>query len=258
MKIDFAKYSSVRIGGVFEVQLIDENAEFTGFVIGGANNLLISPRPKTLGILDKKFDFIKILDENAEFITLEMGCAVSAKKIHTFCKERNLGGLEFLRKIPGLLGGLIKMNAGLKDECVSECLISVRVADGEILRDKIAFDYRFCGIDSPMFSAIFRLKRGFDGTKDELLKSARDNQPQGASFGSIFKNPKGDFAGRLIEAVGLKGYCKGDAMISSKHANFLINKKNASFEDAIYLIELAEKRVFEAFGIALEREVIVI
>ncbi len=258
MIIDFAKYSSVRIGGAFEVQIIDENAEFSGFVVGGANNLLISPSPKKLGILHKKFDFIRILEQNAEFALLEIGCAASAKKIHTFCKERNLGGLEFLRKIPGLLGGLIKMNAGLKNECVSENLMSVRTFSGEIEKEKIAFDYRFCGLCEPMFSAKFRLKFGFDNEKDELLKTARGNQPSGASFGSIFKNPSGDFAGRLIEEVGLKGACKGDAMISDKHANFLINKKNASFEDAIYLIKLAEKRVFEGFGVSLEREVIVI
>ena len=258
MTIDFSKYSSVRIGGAFEVQVLDGNAEFTGFVVGGANNLLVSPSPKKLGILDKKFDFIKILEQNAEFAVLEIGCAASAKKIHTFCKERNLGGLEFLRKIPGLLGGLIKMNAGLKNECVGENLTSVRVFSGETPKEKIAFGYRYCGLCKPMFSAKFKLKFGFDGKKDEMLKTARDNQPSGASFGSIFKNPSGDFAGRLIEAVGLKGYCKGDAMISNKHANFLINKKNASFEDAIYLIELVEKRVFEGFGVRLEREVIVI
>ena len=109
-----------------------------------------------------------------------------------------------------------------------------------------------------MFSAKFRLKFGFDAQKDDLLKSARSNQPSGASFGSIFKNPKGDFAGRLVEAVGLKGLKKGGAMISDKHANFLINVKNASFEDAIYLIELAEKRVCDEFGLHLEREVVVI
>ena len=258
MIIDFAKYSSVRIGGVFEVQVLDGNAEFTGFVVGGANNLLISPSPKKLGILDKKFDFIRILEQNAEFALLEIGCAASAKKIHTFCRAQNLGGLEFLRKIPGLLGGLIKMNAGLKNECVSENLTSVRTFSGETPKEKIAFGYRYCGLCETMFSAKFRLNFGFDGKKDEMLKTARDNQPSGASFGSIFKNPSGDFAGRLIEAVGLKGYCKGGAMISNKHANFLINKKNASFEDAIYLIELAEKRVFEGFGVKLEREVIVI
>ena len=258
MIIDFAKYSSVRIGSPFEVQVLDEECEFKGFIIGGANNLLISNKPKTLGILGKKFDFIKILEQNAEFSLLEIGCSTNAKTMHGFCKEHNLGGFEFLRKIPGLLGGLLKMNAGLKDENISKHLISIKLANKELAKEKIAFDYRFCPLKEPMFSAKFKLSAGFSADKDELLKTTRDNQPNGASFGSIFKNPKGDFAGRLIEEVGLKGFKNGDAMISDKHANFLINKKNASFEEAIFLIELAEKRVFEKFGIRLEREVIVI
>lgn len=258
MIIDFKRYSSVRIGPICELELLEEEREFNGFIIGGANNLLISNKPKRLGILGKKFDFITVLDKNKEHMILEIGCATNAKTIHNFCKEHNLAGLEFLRKIPGLLGGLLKMNAGLKDENISKDLLTVSLAKKELKREQIAFDYRFCPIDEVMFKASFKLNFGFDSTKDELLKRARNNQPSGASFGSIFKNPSGDYAGRLIEAVGLKGYTKGDAMISAKHANFLINKKNASFEDAIFLIELAEKRVFEEFGIRLEREVIVI
>lgn len=258
MIIDFAKYSSVRIGGAFEVKVLDEKHEFSGFIIGGANNLLVSNTPKTLGILGKKFDFIEILEQNAEFMILEIGCATKSSTIHHFCKEQNLTGFEFLRKIPGLMGGLLKMNAGLKDECISRHLLSINLAKNELLKEQIAFDYRFCSINEPMFSAKFKLNFGFDSKKDETLKMARDNQPSGASFGSIFKNPNGDFAGRLIEAVGLKGFVKGGAMISDKHANFLINIKNASFEDAIFLIELAEKRVFDEFGIQLKREVVVI
>ncbi|TQR60192.1 UDP-N-acetylmuramate dehydrogenase [Campylobacter troglodytis] len=258
MIIDFKKYSSVRIGPLCELEILEEEREFDGFIIGGANNLLVSNKPKKLGILGKKFDFITVLEKNKEFMILEIGCATRSKNIHSFCKENNLKGLEFLRKIPGLLGGLLKMNAGLKDENISKNLLTVSLAKKELKREQIGFAYRFCPIDEVMFKASFRLNYGFDYAKDEYLKKARDNQPSGASFGSIFKNPKGDYAGRLIEAVGLKGFVKGGAMLSDKHANFLINKKNASFEDAIFLIELAEKRVFEEFGIRLLREVIVI
>lgn len=258
MIIDFARYSSVRIGGTFEVEVLHKKCEFKGFIIGGANNLLISPAPKNLGILGEEFDFIKILEQNKDFMILHIGCASKSSSIHRFCKEKNLAGFEFLRKIPGLLGGILKMNAGLKDECISKNLLSITLAQKELMKEQIPFAYRFCGIDELMFSAKFKAHFGFDSQKDELLKQARNNQPSGASFGSIFKNPKGDFAARLIEAVGLKGFARGEAMISDKHANFLINKKNASFEDAIFLIELAEKRVFEEFGIRLEREVVVI
>lgn len=258
MIIDFKKYSSVRIGEKFEVEVLEQKCEFEGFLIGGANNLLISNAPKKLGILGKNFDFIEILEKNKEFCVLKVGCATKSSTMYRFAKENGLGGFEFLSKIPGTLGGLLKMNAGLKGESISKHLESIELLEGEILKENIAFAYRFNPLKNPMFGAKFKLYFGFDTQKDELLKNMRDNQPKGPSFGSIFKNPQDDFAGRLIEAVGLKGFCKNDAMISDKHANFLINKKNASFEDAIYLIELARSRVFEEFGVKLENEVIVI
>ena len=258
MIIDFKKYSSVRIGNEFEVLVLDQIYDFDGFLIGGANNLLVSPKPKNIGILGDSFDFIQILDRNKDFIHLRIGCKTKSSKMYRFAKENNLKGFEYLSKIPGTLGGLLKMNAGLKGECISQNLIKIATSQGEILRANINFDYRFCPLNTHFFWAEFKLNFGFDTLKDEALKNARINQPIGASFGSIFKNPKNDFAGRLIEAVGLKGFSKGDAMLSDKHANFLINKKNASFEDAFFLIELARKKVFEEFGTNLENEVIII
>ena len=92
--------------------------------------------------------------------------------------------------------------------------------------------------------------------QNEFVKM-RDNQPQIASAGSCFKNPKGDFAGRLIEAVGLKGHRIGDMEFSNTHANFLVNHGNGTFEDAIHLIDLAKKKVKEEFNIDLEEEIII-
>ncbi|MBS4275844.1 UDP-N-acetylmuramate dehydrogenase [Campylobacter vulpis] len=258
MIIDFKKYSSVRIGQAFEVEVLDSVGEFDGFIIGGANNLLVSDKPKKMGILGEEFNFIKILDKNADFTTLQIGCATKSSTMYQFAKKHNLKGFEFLTKIPGKLGGLLKMNAGLKDCNISTNLSKIMTAKGEIKREDIDFAYRFCPLEMPLFWAEFKLKYGFDNEKDQLLKLARSNQPSGASFGSIFKNPKNDFAGRLIEAVGLKGFSKNDAKLSEKHANFLINQKNASFEDALFLIELAKKRVLEEFGILLENEVIIL
>lgn len=258
MKIDFKKYSSVKIGTEFEVQVLDSECEFNGFIIGRANNLLISSAAKNLAILGQNFDYIKPIENCNDGMVLKIGCGTKSNALYHFAKQNNLSGFEFLGKIPGTLGGLLKMNAGLKDENISKYLLSIGTYKGEILKENIAFSYRFCPLNMPFFWAKFRLNFGFDCAKDELLKKIRNNQPSGASFGSIFKNPKGDFAGRLIESVGLKGFCKNDAMISPKHANFLINKKNASFEDAFYLIELAKKRVFEEFGVSLEEEVIIL
>ncbi|WP_291949815.1 UDP-N-acetylmuramate dehydrogenase [Campylobacter sp.] len=258
MIIDFSKYSSIHIGEKFKVQVLEELCDFDGILIGGANNLLVSPKSKKLGILGKKFDYIKILDKNKNGFFLEIGCASKSSNIYNFAKKNNLKGFEFLRNIPGTLGGILKMNAGLKDENISNYLVSIKIFKKEILKKDIAFAYRFNPLKVPMFSAVFFVEFGFDFQKDEFLKNTRKNQPKGASFGSIFKNPTNDYAGRLIEAVGLKGFSKNDAMFSNEHANFLINKKHANFEDAMYLINLAKKKVFDEFGIFLEEEVVII
>lgn len=258
MIIDFSKYSSVRIGAKFELEILDSVGEFDGFLIGGANNILISPLPKKMALLGECFDFIEFLDKNEKHALVRIGCKTKSRQIYHFAKEHNLKGFEFLVKIPGTLGGLLKMNAGLKEENISNHLMKIMTSEGEISRENIAFTYRFCPLSMPFFWAEFRLEWGFDTQKDALLKNARSNQPSGASFGSIFKNPPGNFAGALIEKAGLKGFKKGEAMISDKHANFLINKGKASFEDAIFLIELARRRVFEEFGVRLENEVIVL
>lgn len=255
MIIDFKKYSSVKIGPKLEVEILEQKCKFDGFIIGGANNLLIGEPKANLAILGEKFNFCNILEKNENYMILDIGCATKSSTMYKFTKENNLKGFEFLTKIPGLLGGLLKMNAGLKDECISKNLLSIDLYDKTLNKEDINFDYRFNPLQDIMFSAKFKLYFGFDNEKNELLKNARNNQPNGASFGSIFKNPKGDFAARLIEQVGLKGFGKNDAMISDKHANFLINKKNASFEDAMFLIKLAQKRVFEEFGIQLQTEV---
>ena len=106
--------------------------------------------------------------------------------------------------------------------------------------------------------AEFKISRGFDVSLAADFAAKRANQPKGASFGSCFKNPPNDAAGRLIEAAGLKGYRVGGAKFSEQHANFIINFGGASFEDVIALINLAQSRVFEEFGIELETEVVVL
>ena len=105
---------------------------------------------------------------------------------------------------------------------------------------------------------VFNKNKGFSQERQNEFTKMRDNQPQIASAGSCFKNPKGDFAGRLIEAVGLKGKKIGDMEFSSTHANFLVNHGNGTFEDAIALINLAKQKVKEKFDIELETEIIVL
>ena len=105
-KIDFSKYSSVKIGNIFEVEVLSGNfGFFDGVIIGGANNILISPNPPRLGILSSEFDYIKFDGE-----ILEIGALTKSAKIYNFAKKNNLANFEFLKGIPGTLGGLITMN----------------------------------------------------------------------------------------------------------------------------------------------------
>ncbi|MGF7404519.1 UDP-N-acetylmuramate dehydrogenase [Campylobacter concisus] len=261
--VDFSKFTSVRIGGVHEIFEVDSledlnSAEFLGSVmIGGGNNLLISPNPPKMAMLGKSFDYInlKICDEK---ICLEIGAATKSAKIYNFCKQNNIAHLEFLKNIPGTLGGLIKMNAGLLKFSISDNLTHVRLARGWVSKDEISFSYRHSGIDEAILEAKFELQSGFDASISKAISAKRANQPKGASFGSCFVNPEGHFAGALLEAVGLKGYAIGGAKFSEEHANFLINFNHASFEDATNLINLAKARVLEKFGVELKTEVCIL
>jgi len=210
-------------------------------------------QPPKLMKLSKKYDYIKIEDN-----TLKIGAATPSGKIASFCKKHNIANFEFVSHLPGTLGGLVYMNAGLKEYEIFNNLLSISTTKGVLLKSEIDFGYRFTNIFQPILEATFVLEYGFDKDNVELFKKMRSNQPSTPSAGSCFKNPQGDYAGRLIEAVGLKAKRVGGMEFSSEHANFLVNNGGGTFEDAISLIEEAKKRVFEEFGISLECEVMIL
>ena len=244
--IDFSKFSSIKIGPKTKVKIIDEFNYAEEFLIGNATNTLISYNAKNLGILNDRYDFIEYKNG-----ILRVGGKTKNRKLYRFCKENNIGGFEFLAHLPGTIGGSIKMNAGVKEEEISNNLVSLNNKD----KNNFEFSYRYSNINEPIFEAVFEIKRNYEPKLDEYLKNLRKNQPNLPSLGSVFKNPKGDFAGRLIEAVGMKGMIKGGIKVSEVHANFFVNTGGGKFEDMIYLINLAKARVFESFGIKLEEEI---
>jgi UDP-N-acetylmuramate dehydrogenase len=201
-------------------------------------------------MLSKDFDYIKIEDDK-----LIIGAATPSGKIASFCKKNNIANFEFLSHLPGKLGGLVFMNAGLKEYEIFNHLQSIKTLFGVKKRDEIAYGYRFTNINEPILEATFTLEYGYEPQKVAMFKKMRSNQPATPSAGSCFKNPDGDYAGRLIEAVGLKGVMQGDMCFSEKHANFLVNCGKGVYKDAIFLIKEAQKRVFGEFGIALELEI---
>ena len=253
--IDFSKYSSMKLGGVFDVKIIEECSDFdkNHYLIGSCNNILIGTNPPPLMILSKRYDYIKI--DNG---VLKIGGATPSGKIASFCKKHDITNFEFLSHLPGKLGGLVKMNAGLKEFEIFNELIAISTCQGDLQKEDIDYGYRFTNISSPILEASFNLKYGFDKKKVELFKKMRANQPSTPSAGSCFKNPEGDYAGRLIEEVGLKGYRVGAMEFSQKHANFLVNNGGGVFGDAIFLIKEAQKRVYEKFKIKLECEIVIL
>ena len=264
-KIDFSKFSSIKIGQSLDVALLENPSDFdeSYYLIGSCNNILMGDNPPKLMKLSKNYDYIKI-----EEGSLIIGGATPSGKIASFCKKHDIANFEFVSHLPGTLGGLVYMNAGLKEfeifnhlKSISTCAVSeseeILLGCSSTCRDKkdIDFGYRYTNIDSPILEAKFDLEYGFDEEKIEMFKKMRANQPSTPSAGSCFKNPDGDYAGRLIDVVELKGKIVGGMEFSKEHANFLVNQGGGSFSDAISLIQEAQKKVYEEFDIWLECEI---
>ena len=252
-KIDFSKYSSLHIGPVSEVLVINEIDDYSNYeILGRANNVLISNNHPKFAILGENFDYI---EQKGDF--LHVGCATKSGKLLSYAKRHDIADMEFLGKLPGTLGGLVKMNAGLKQWEIFNYIDSIKTNEGYIPKKSVNFSYRNTNIDTIVYEVVYKITYGYSKDKSLMFKKMRDNQPQLPSAGSCFANPKGDYAGRLIEAVGLKGYKKGGMGFSNEHANFLVNYGNGTYQEAIYMINLAQERIKKEFDIDIQKEIIV-
>jgi len=250
--IDFSKYSSIKVGQPAEVLMLEESDEIPDdrYLVGGANNLLVSATPPALMMLSKDFATIEQEDD-----ILTIGAAMPTGRILSYARKHDISGFEFCSKLPGTLGGMLAMNAGVKEYEVFNILHSIKINGKWILAKEIKHGYRFAELGGLATHARFKRHQGFDQALLESLLNLRSNQPHQPSAGSAFKNPENDYAGRLIEAVGLKGMRKGDMQWSELHANFLVNLGEGTFEDAKYLIDLAKEKVFKKFNIMLKEEI---
>ena len=253
--IDFSRFSSIKIGPTVDVLVLESGDEIPTdrYLIGHANNLLIGPNPPPLMMLGKDFDEIRFENER-----LIIGAATPTGRILSFCKKHDIGGFEYVAKLPGTLGGMLAMNAGVKAYETFDTLLEITTDRGVFAKEEIPHGYRHAQLPGIAFEAVFAPKRGYDASLAETLLRLRNNQPKEPSAGSAFKNPPGDYAGRLIEAVGLKGRRIGGMAWSPMHANFLVNLGGGTFDEAMELIELAQERVSEAFGVQLELELKII
>lgn len=199
---------------------------------------------------------------------VEAGAGYSLPRLVREAARRGLAGLEGLAGVPGSVGGALFMNAGTVGRSIGDVTVSVKVMDGEgetrrLSRDEMAFGYRSSRLQEGelvALSAHLRLEPGnpekIARTIEAYSKRRRESQPlEYPNAGSIFKNPPGDHAGRLIEAAGCKGMRVGQAQVSERHANFIINLGGATAADVLALMAAVHRRVRERCGVRLEPEV---
>lgn len=192
-----------------------------------------------------------------------------AELVNTSVRE-SLTGMEFCAGIPGSVGGAIRMNAGAYGSEIKDVVSTVRLLEpAGVFRtatgDTLRFSYRTLDLppETIIIGAVFRLRRGnaeeITERTEEIIEKRREKHPlEFPNAGSVFKNPPGVPAGRLIEETGLKGMRIGDAQVSEKHGNFIVNRGRATAGDILRLIDLIRRRVFETTGRELETEVKII
>jgi UDP-N-acetylmuramate dehydrogenase len=250
------------------VQAVAAAAGLPLFVLGGGTNILVSDRG-VRGVVLHLGRALASMDwrANGKGLHARVGAAMPLKRLVTEAIGRDLAGLEFAEGIPGSVGGGILMNAGAFGGEISEVVEYLEGVDPQgavqrLPRSALRFGYR--QFDLPAGFIVthleFLLQPGDPMTirsKREDAKRRREaHQPLGyPNAGSIFKNPPGEFAGRLIEAVGLTGRRHGGAMISEQHANFIVNVGGATAADVRALMEEAARRVWETKGIRLQPEI---
>lgn len=235
------------------------------FVVGKGSNLIVRDGGYE-GIVMKMSPHLGKVTVNQRSVRAEGGASFAA--LSRKVSKMGRTGMEWGIGIPGTVGGAVRMNAGAFGGDVSDILQRVRIVDGSgdirILRPAdLDFGYRHSGLPegAVVLSATFRCPPGeVDRETWDRSVGRKETQPiDERTFGSTFVNPPGDFAARMIEACGLKGHRVGGAMVSAKHANFIINiDGNARAEDVESLIGLMRSSVRERFGVTLRTEVIVI
>ena len=275
-----SKHTTFRIGGAADVfiriaseeqlkLLIPElvKNEMPYYVIGKGSNLLVGDKGFRGVViqLDDGFESIKV---NKNVVTACAGASMA--KVANTALQNRLAGFEFAAGIPGSVGGGVIMNAGAYGGEMKDVVSRVRVLckDGnvkEYTNEEMCFGYRFSALKNKPEYIVFEVEMELTpGNEEEILakmqdlaKRRKDKQPlEFPSAGSTFKRPEGYFAGKLIGDTGLSGYSVGDAEVSVKHNGFVINRGKATAADVRTLIETIQCKVYEQFGVHLEREVI--
>ncbi|MEG6521889.1 UDP-N-acetylmuramate dehydrogenase [Desulfotomaculum sp. 1211_IL3151] len=234
-------------------------------VIGNGSNLLIKDGG-IRGLVIKIGRGMANLSVNGNRI--RAGAGAMLPELAAVARKNGLGGFEFAAGIPGSLGGAVVMNAGAINGCAADVLVEVEVVNHNnklvvLKKEELDFAYRTSSLQNQGLICVETLWQGYakeqwqiERETKEYLAKRKIAQPQGyPNAGSVFKNPQGDHAGRLIEACGCKGLRIGDAEISTKHANWILNLGNATAKDVLDLIDKIKQVVQKRFGVLLHLEV---
>ncbi|MFV9509985.1 UDP-N-acetylmuramate dehydrogenase [Tepidibacillus sp. LV47] len=277
-----SKHTSWKIGGACDGFIIPKNREklvetlkilaeenIPWKVIGRGSNLLVLDqgyRGAILHLASKEFEQIEFHGQQ-----VFVGTNVSIIRLANLAAKQSLSGLEFAGGIPGTIGGAIYMNAGAHGSDISKVLVEAEVLleNGKVEKwsnRDFAFAYRTSRLQKEkgiLLSALFQLKPGDRKKMIEQMIRFKERRTKTQPYhlpsaGSIFRNPEGDYAGRLIEELGLKGYQIGGAQISTIHGNFIVNVGQATAKDVLALIKMVQVKVWEAFKIWLKPEVEVV
>lgn len=276
-----ADYTTWKIGGPADVFVVPSNKDnllatvrllhrhgIPWMSIGKGSNMLVS---------DKGFRGVVIkLGEGLNHCRIEgnvitAGGSYSLTKLTVMAGKAGLSGLEFAGGIPGTVGGAVYMNAGAHGSDVSRILVSAEVVleNGELAvlsNEELQFGYRHSVLQESkgiVTEAVFQLEYGDSKKINETMAALKSHrlmtQPlQLKCAGSVFRNPPGHYAARLIEEAGLKGLTIGGAVVSPLHANFIVNTGNATASDVLTLIEIVRRTVKDRFGVELITEVLVV
>lgn len=272
------KHTSFRIGGPADYfcvpKSIHELREAIDFarerkmrisVLGGGTNVLVLDRGFR-GLVIKLAGGLSSIKVNSR--KTRAGAGMLLPRLIRKVASRGLSGLEFLAGVPGSVGGAIIMNAGAWGREIGRYVEEIKVLDNKgrlkvVKNGKLGFGYRKSKLQKKSWivvEATFKLRKQRKKTINKKIKEClakrKETQPLGSpSCGSVFKNPKGDYAGRLIEEAGCKGRRVGDAQVSAKHGNFIVNLGDAKAQDVIKLMASVQKAVKDKFKILLEPEI---
>ena len=279
--INLLNYTTIKIGGYTEYfaepESITELIEYFKWVklnnlkyriIGAGSNLLIkNTLHRGLTICTRKLKKIKINEQTG---LVEAECGAMLPVMANLLAQKGCEGGEWLIGIPGTIGGAVFMNAGSGSLWISKYLLSVQVLDTknfsiyELDKLNLIFQYRFSSFQTNKFlilkaNFMFRpnksIKNITNKTKQNLREKTNTQPYHLPSFGSVFKNPTNNYAGKLIEEVGLKGFSIGGAQVSNMHSNFIVNNGNATSEEIYQLITVIQQKVLQKKGIFLHPEV---